>query len=294
MEDYPVQVEILQDRPGFNRFINSWVCAGDVNVVIDVGTAATVDRLISALRSMDLEWVDWVLLTHIHLDHAGGLAGFLEAFPMARAVCHAKAVKLMIDPSRLWAGSLKVLGELAEMYGQPRPVPPERLIPHTEVNLDGLGVFETPGHAFHHLSYTWRGSLFAGEVGGVFYQVGDRKYVRPATPPKFFLEEALGSVDRLLALDDGPIFYGHFGWSPSSREMLGRARRQLLLWKEIIGAELEAGDGDDLEDRCLAAVLARDPEIEALDLMDEATQARERYFIANSVKGYLGYLKGDD
>ncbi|MBU2548632.1 MAG: MBL fold metallo-hydrolase [Proteobacteria bacterium] len=291
MEQYPIHVEIPQPKPGFNRFIASWVWLGDTNLLIDIGPAGSVDRLIDSLRAREVSRIDYVLLTHIHLDHAGGLAGILEAFPMAKAVCHAKAVKLMVDPAKLWAGSLQVLGDLAEMYGQPSPVPADRVMSHAQARIDGLRILETPGHAFHHLSFAWQGGLFAGEVAGVYYQTGDQVYMRPATPPRFFLEEALGSVDLVMALEDMPIFFGHYGQAASSREVLARTRGQLLLWRDVIADEMTRGAKDDLEARCVEAVLEKDPNIAAFRHMDPDTQARERYFLANSVRGYLGYLE---
>ena len=125
-------IEIRQEVPGFNSFFASWICQDDLNIVIDVGPANTADRLIEALEASGLERVDYVLLTHIHIDHWGGVGDLLGHYPMARVVCHEKAIQHMVDPSRLWNGSLKVLGEIAEAYGSPKPVPKEKLIPHGE------------------------------------------------------------------------------------------------------------------------------------------------------------------
>lgn len=291
MNGHPLQIEIKQDRPGFERFTGSWVCTGDINVVVDVGPACSAQRFIKALSDRGVTSVDYVLLSHIHIDHAGGLADFLEAFPTAKAVCHAKGLRFVVDPSKLWAGSLQVLGELAEYYGPPRPVASDRLIPHTEVDLEGLTVVETPGHAPHHLSYVWRDRLFAGEAAGNLFDVRGRLYLRPATPTRFFLPEAAASVDRLLALGDYPIYYAHFDHAESSRLMLARFREQLLRWRDIIRDEWTEEPAKDLIPRCVDALLRRDHEIAAFERMDAETQARERWFIGNSVKGYLGFLQ---
>ena len=109
----PTLIPIKQDLPGFERFIGSWVCVGEINMVIDVGPSVSVNRLIKALTDMGVDRVDCVALTHIHIDHAGGLALFLEHFPMATVICHEKGIKHLVDPTRLWAGSLKTLGEIA-------------------------------------------------------------------------------------------------------------------------------------------------------------------------------------
>jgi glyoxylase-like metal-dependent hydrolase (beta-lactamase superfamily II) len=285
----PILVEIKQDRPGFDKFIGSWVCAGERNAVVDVGPAHSVDRLIESLKAMNWDRVDFILLTHIHLDHAGGLTHFLGHFPMANVICHSKAMRHLVDPSMLWAGSKKVLGEVAEFYGPMKPVAKEKLIPHTEASIKDLEIIETPGHAPHHLSFRYQGHLFVGEAGGNYFRIQDLTYVRPATPPKFFLEECLKSVDRLLSLEDQPICYAHFGSADSSQGMLNPFREQLTRWGDIIGKEISKGEQHLLE-RCMDKLLEKDPDLGAFDAMQPDEQERERFFMANSVSGYLEFL----
>ncbi len=115
-------IEIKQDMPGFDHFFGSWVCQDDLAIVVDVGPANTAVRLIESLTYMGVERVDYVFLTHLHIDHCGGLAEFLDHYPMARVICHEKGIDYLTDPSKLWEGSLAVLGEIAEAYGSPEPV----------------------------------------------------------------------------------------------------------------------------------------------------------------------------
>ena len=288
----PTLIEIRQDRPGFDRFIGSWVCPGDKPMVIDVGPSRSVPKLIDSLIAMDVQRVDFVLLTHIHMDHAGGLAEFLDHFPMARAVCHSKAISHLLDPSKLWLGSRKTLGDLAEAYGPIRPVKRERLIPHTETRMQGIDIIETPGHAPHHLSFIVEGNLFAGEAGGIYVTGKGWEYLRPATPPVFFLKEFLGSIDRLLTGKDLPICYAHFGRAESSHRLLKRSRAQLLFWEERVREEMAKGD-HLLMERCIAKLLAEDPELRAFKAMTSADQDREKFFMRNSIKGYLEFLQGN-
>ena len=290
MSEKPILIPIRQDRPGFEKFIGSWVCPGNPCVVVDVGPSRTIEMLARSLFRMGIERVDFVLLTHIHIDHAGGLAEFLRVFPMARVICHAKAIGHLLDPGKLWAGSRKTLGELAALYGPISPVKKEWIIPHGEAHLTGLKIVETPGHAAHHLSYLYQGNLFAGEAGGVYFDFETSDYLRPATPPVFFLKDFLGSIDRLLAEGDLPLFYGHFGRAEKSRPMLKRARKQLLDWEKIIRENQSPGQ-DDAVERCMEVLLKEDPELRAFQTMLPADQDRERFFMANSIKGYLGYLE---
>lgn len=286
----PILIELKQDRPGFDRFIGAWVCKGEKNLIIDVGPANSLPRLIESLMAINVERMDFVLLTHIHIDHAGALADFLQHFTMAKVICHSKGIKHLSDPSKLWAGSRKALGEIADFYGPVKPVKEEKLIPHTEAQIERLGIIETPGHAPYHLSFAYQGNLFAGEAGGVCFTIQDLKYVRPATPPKFFLEECLDSVDQLLALEDQPIYYAHFGKAESSHHMLKRFRDQLIRWAEIIKEEMADGQQRIVE-RCIERVLEKDPDLKAFDRMEPDAQRRERFFLGNSINGYVEYLQ---
>ena len=286
----PILIPIKQDRPGFENFIGSWACPGDPCVVVDVGPSRSIHLLLEALSALGMKRVDLVLLTHIHVDHAGGLAEFLKAFPSARAICHAKAVKHLVDPSNLWLGTQKALADLALTYGPVSPVKKDRLIPHGEARVPGLEIIETPGHAPHHLSYLYKDGLFAGEAGGVCLKGEGWEYLRPATPPVFFLREFLESIDRLLLHTDLPIFYGHFGRAEKSRPMLERARDQLLFWERVVSEEWAGGRGDVIE-RCLVRLLKEDLELKAFQIMDPDDQAREKFFLTNSIRGYLGYLQ---
>jgi glyoxylase-like metal-dependent hydrolase (beta-lactamase superfamily II) len=291
-EDYCELIEIKQRIPGFGHFIGSWVYKGDINFVVDVGPANSVSELIKVLRQMKIERVDYVLLTHIHIDHAGGLGQFLERFPMARVVCHDKGIRHLVDPSKLWEGSRQVLGEIAEAFGPFRPVKEEMCIPHTQAAIADLDVIETPGHAPHHLSFSYNENLFAGEAGGNYYSIQGIDYLRPATPPRFYLKVFLETIDRLMALKEQRICYAHFGDAPDSTRMLKRFRVQILRWKEVVQKEI-AGGSDHILTRCVDRLLKEDPDLKAFELMDPDMQDRERFFMANSVRGYVEFLQNE-
>jgi glyoxylase-like metal-dependent hydrolase (beta-lactamase superfamily II) len=283
-------IAIRQDRPGFDDFIGSWLCRDKITVLVDVGPAKTAKRLIAALDAHGVQSVDYILLTHIHIDHAGALAELLDRYPKAMAVCHERAVESLMAPAKLWQGSRKVLGPLAELYGEPRRVPSERLIPHRAFKSRQLKVIETPGHAPHHLSFCYGRRLFSGEAGGNYFVVGEEEYLRPATPPRFFLDVFLESVEQLLSLEDQPIYYAHFGKGLSSKRLLGRFRQQVLQWKEWISEQVDSGMAEPVEN-CVEMLLERDPNLRAFSLMPPGVQKREREFMANAVKGFIGYFR---
>jgi len=286
----PTLIEVKQERTGFDRFIGSWVCEGDQNMVVDVGPANSVMGLIKSLEDMNVDRIDYVLITHIHIDHAGGLADFLEHFPMAKAVCYEKAIEHLVEPAKLWAGSRHVLGELAEVYGRVKPVKRERLIPHTQADVKDVEIIETPGHAPHHISFRYQDCLFVGEAAGNYFSMGDTDYIRPATPPIFLLKKCLMSVDLLLAAEDQPICYAHFGQADSSHQMLVRFREQLLKWEEIISEEMSRGD-DHLVERCVENLFEKDPNLKNFESLEPEIREREKFLMVNSINGFIGYLE---
>ena len=119
--------------------------------------------------------------------------------------------------------------------------------------------------------------------------IKDREYLRPATPPRFFLDVCLRSIDRLLALEKQPIYYAHFDRARSSHLLLKRFREQLTLWKEVIHEQMVMGE-EDLVDRCANVLLARDQNLKAFELLNPHAQKRERFFMRNSIKGFVGFL----
>ncbi len=285
----PELIELKLKRPGFAHFIGSWVCCGNPTLVVDVGPLYAIGRLASSLREMGIDRVDYILLTHIHIDHAGGLAAFLENFPMARVICHEMGIAHLLDPAKLEAASRQVLGDLVDSYGPIRPVKKEYFIPHSEANINGLRIIETPGHAAHHLSFSYEGHLFAGEASGIYLNVAGKDYMRPATPPVFFLEQFAQSMDRLLALEDQVICYPHYGMNASSHAFLRKARRQLFFWKDIIGQEIQKNPVPSIP-ACLDLLLEMDASLSAYADMGKDEQARERSFMTHCIEGYLGYL----
>ncbi len=286
----PFFIELPQKIPGWEKFIGSWVIQGNPTIVVDVGPRASINWLITQLDQRGIRQVDQVWLTHIHIDHAGGLAPFLKRFPTAKVIAPTKGIPHLIDPTRLWEGSLATLGEKALAYGPIDPVPPGCLFSLDDITLEALTILETPGHAPFHLSFCYQDYLFCGESAGVYLSFGEKIYLRPPTPPRFFLDQTVASVDKMLALEDQVIYYGHAGSHPNSQKMLRLYREQLFLWKELIAEVLQSGSEDVIE-RATELLLEKDPLLACFHQMDALSQQRERFFMANSINGFVGYLK---
>ncbi len=194
--------------------------------VVDTGTNESVPRVLDALaaRGLGPEAIDYVLLTHVHLDHAGGAGLLMQQAPDATLVVHPRGARHMIDPSKLMAATRDVYGveETAKMYGEIVPVPKARVIEATDgatVDLAGrtFTFFDTPGHAKHHncILDGATGHLFTGDMFGLSYRELDRdgrQFVFPATTPSQFDPEAFhASIGRMTALAPGALYLTHYG-----------------------------------------------------------------------------------
>lgn len=192
---------------------------------VDCGTNYAVPRMLDALRHAGLavEDVDWLILTHVHLDHAGGAGELIAQLPRAKLVVHPRGARHMIDPSQLWAGASAVYGDevMERTYGRLRPVPAERVVEAPddhEVDLAGrkLRCLDTPGHARHHLTvHDERANVcFTGDVFGLSYREFDTAngpFILPTTSPVQFDPEALhASIDRLVALQPAAMYLTHY------------------------------------------------------------------------------------
>lgn len=284
-------IQLPVDLHGFDGFITSWVHTAGPVVVVDVGPSATATFLLDALAQIGVRQPDLILLTHVHIDHAGGIGQVAQAFPSTPVVCHPKAIEHLIDPGRLWEGSRQTLGEVALRYGPIAPVTARQVHDADGFEFPGITAVATPGHAPHHYSYLLGDLLFAGEAGGVCVTLDDGSvYMRPATPPRFFLETCLASIDRLVALQPGRICYSHTGMRHDAVGLLNAHREQLVRWHALIQQGCDAGGDAALAD-CLTHLLANDPMLAAFGRLSPAAQEREHFFLANSIRGYWGYLQ---
>jgi len=276
---------------GFTEFISVWLYRGEKTFLVDVGPSTAAMDLLSALQELNVGHLDYILLTHIHLDHAGAIGQIADAFPQTPIICHKDGISHLIAPSQLWESTKKILGSMALSYGPVQAVEAGRLVDASQFRVEGILPIITPGHAPHHVSFQTDTYLFAGEAGGIYVSLPGRKfYLRPGTPPRFFLDIALQSVDALIASQPKTICYAHFGINEGASIMLEAHRRQLLLWEAIIKDEIQSGTAKDRTVACLKRLLKEDPLMATYDQLPPDIQERETFFLQNSINGYLGYL----
>jgi glyoxylase-like metal-dependent hydrolase (beta-lactamase superfamily II) len=192
---------------------------------VDTGTNYSVPRLLDALRDKQLgvEAVDYVILTHVHLDHAGGAGLLMRELPNARAVIHPRGVRHMVDPSALIAGATAVYGaeEIRRSYGELVPIPAGRIDTAGDghvIDLAGrrLRCLDTPGHARHHICIHDERSqaFFTGDTFGLSYRefdTGKGAFILPTSTPVQFEPEALhASIDRMLGFEPRQMFLTHY------------------------------------------------------------------------------------
>ncbi len=202
------------------------VTSGGRAAFVETGTNHSTPRLLAALAAADLDVgdVDYVIVTHIHLDHAGGAGSLMAQLPNAKLAVHPRGARHMVDPTKLIAGVIAVYGEQTyrESYGTLIPVPAHRLVETPNgfaLELGGrrLHFHDTPGHAKHHGSVQDAESrgIFTGDVFGLAYRELDTDrgpLIFPSTSPvQFDPEAARASIDRLVALAPERLFLTHYG-----------------------------------------------------------------------------------
>lgn len=305
-------ITIPQSIAGLDTVFGGWLVRikcpeapyGEFVTLIDVGTATVAQDFITTLRKEGINHIDLILLSHIHGDHAGALADVLEAFPTAKAVCHTKGTRHLIDPSRLWESTKEVMRDLADMYGEPKPVPEERLIPFSPGELSPLPtnilpysfpeiqVMTVPGHASHSLFFSVGGYYFIGEAACCTFEYDQQVYFRATTPIRFEMPMFLNSIDKLMLLPERPAFAGHSGIAYPSKWLLLKSREQLLRWHDLLASQAYPKEGEDEEaflEHLVDTILKDDADTGPLGIW--CTKKWERFFYKNSVSGFLDYIR---
>jgi glyoxylase-like metal-dependent hydrolase (beta-lactamase superfamily II) len=281
-------IDLQPPIPGYERFIGAYLFCGERMAIVDPGPKSAMPNLLAALAELSIspEDIDYIILTHIHIDHAGGAGTAIREMPKAKVLAHSLALRHLVNPTRLWEASLKTLGDLALQYGGIEPVPEDRVAAVTDLMAIDLGrglvleVYLTPGHAAHHLSLFDRknGILLAAEAAGVCVNGA----IRMATPPPFKLEETLSSIDRLISLEPKTLCYSHFGCYGNAVERLRLARSKLLTWYGIAGS---AARESKTAEEILVLLRVKDRDLDYLDSLGSDAYRREHDLLVNTING---------
>lgn len=237
-----------------------YVLGGEQAALVDTGAAPAVPYILEGLRELGIgpEEIRYVILTHIHLDHAGAAGLLAEHFPGARFLVHPKGQRHLIDPSRLVEGAKQVYGDaFGRLFDPVVPIPGERVISVREnetLELGGsrtLRFLDTPGHAYHHISIydSLSNGIFTGDTIGLRYPSAngeDSAFYLPVTSPTQFDPDAM--MDSLRKIRDcrpDKLFFGHYGMSGNPEA----AYRSLMHWLPVYVREAERAhaEGEDAE-----------------------------------------------
>ena len=259
---------------GWTEVTAGYLVTGPSPVLVETGSQSSVATLLAALEDVGIAAGDLagIAVTHIHLDHAGGVGDVARAFPNATIYVHERGARHLVDPTRLVASAATVYGPLLDsLYGRLDPTDPDRI----QVLADGeaieigpgrrLVTVDSPGHAKHHLALHDEGDgasgiLFAGDAVGV--RLPDAGILRPATPPADFdLDQAIHSLRRFAERRPTGIALAHYGLVPDVATICEEAEGTLRRWAEVAEAAWLAGEdiAEALDARFGSELTATDP-----------------------------------
>ncbi len=236
---------------GHSGITSAYLIRSSKPALVETGAARSAGVVIAALAGLGIgpEDLATIVVTHIHLDHAGGVGDLAAAFPRARVVVHEKGARHLADPSRLVASAHRVFGpDMDRLFGDLLPTDAERITSLGDVGAIDLGdgrrldTFHNPGHASHHVGLldSLSGDLYTGDAAGVY--IPETADVRPATPPPDFnLELALSSLRRMADARADRLLFSHFGAVTDIDTTLALSEAELHYWVEDVTAAYSSG-----------------------------------------------------
>ena len=295
--DYPYGVLTLDTHHmGRTHVVASYVLLGDEPAIVDPGPASTLPRIEAALAQHDMRLTDLkhVILTHIHLDHAGATGLILEQNPTVQVHVHAKGAAHLVDPSRLVNSAAQLWGDQLEiLWGRTVPVPQKAITTLTGGERLNLGkrrlrAYDAPGHAKHHL--VWydevSGAAFVGDNVGVRLPL--QRFTRPATPPPDVdLEAWMSTLDMILALAPRWLMLTHFGAYNDVQYHVTDFRERLQRWAILVREGLTNGLSEEAQREALDTHAMA--ELAHLDEEERATVLQQSGGVDLSWRGLVRY-----
>ena len=270
------------------EFITIYILIDDKITLIETGPACSHNNLVEGITKagVGLSDIDYIVPTHIHLDHFGGGGHIMNVCENASAVVHPNAVYHVSNIDKWWSGSLDFLGEVAELYGKPLSIPESRIISaennfELDLGKTKLKSLHTPGHAPHHITWINGKSAFVGDSLGLWYPKIGRAF--PVTPGYYRHDLALQSINLMSELDLEELYYTHFG-PRSSEGAFEQTISEFQAWMTIIeeGIEKNLGPKEVLDILFLTQ--------EGLKLTDIKHGIHQRNTHLGSVEGMMSWV----
>jgi glyoxylase-like metal-dependent hydrolase (beta-lactamase superfamily II) len=290
---------------GLDGITGAFLLRDEKTALVETGPKTSVEHVLAGLEDAGVDHLDWIVVTHIHLDHAGAAGTLVQHFPEATVAVHTIGAPHLKDPAKLWSSASRIYGDAMDaMWGGIDPIPEEKiraLEDGDKIDLGGrsLQAIETPGHAYHHHAYLDHatGNLFAGDALGV--RLPEVGVMRPATPPpEWHVAKAISSIERIREIDPETVWLTHFGPhdrganTASVAETCDRAIASIRQWEAWVKqARAETTDLDvataDVKQRAREA-LEGGVSDEMVNRMEQTTSYRM------NVSGYLRYLDNQE
>jgi len=274
------------------EFITIYILKDEKITLIETGPACSHANLIKGINNagLALSDIDFIVPTHIHLDHFGGGGHIMEVCHNAKAVVHPNATYHVSNIDKWWSGSLDFLGDVAELYGEPLPIPKERIISaedgfKLDLGTSTLDAVHTPGHAPHHITWINKESAFVGDSLGLWYPEINKAF--PVTPGYYRHDLALQSISYMSKLNIDELFYTHFGPRPAAGAFQ-QTINEFETWMSIV----EDGINENLSSKEILDSLFLKQD--GLKLTDIKHGIHQRNTHLGSIEGMMGWIKREN
>ena len=269
--------------------------------LIESGPATSAKAVLDGIREIGVrpEEIAYIVVTHIHLDHAGGAGVLIKDMPQAQVLVHHRGARHLVNPARLVNSVIEAQGQEAMVgYGEVVPIEAHRVqaiddgdtIKLSEKQV--LGFIDAPGHAPHELCiYESRnGGVFTGDAAGMYFSEGE--ILLPiTTPPNFDLELSINTLGRLINLNATAIYFSHFGVSSGVRQNLQLAIDKLKVWDDIFAKAVKEGMFDSAAEKLLAQARAELEPLREIESLKPAYEYVSNFHLPLCAAGYIRYYQ---
>jgi glyoxylase-like metal-dependent hydrolase (beta-lactamase superfamily II) len=270
----------------------------EITALVDPGPTTSVKAVLDGIEKIGVrvEDIDYIVVTHIHLDHSGGVGVLIRNMPKAQVLVHQRGSRHLADPAKLVASVIEAQGEKAKaVYGDVAPVEAQRIKQVYDGDAISLGAkqvlkfIDAPGHAPHELCVfeSRNNGLFCGDAVGVY--IADADLLFPATqPPNFDRELWLNTIDKLMSLEAARIYFPHFGVSEKVQEILKTAIGNLHAWDNIVNEALKENRFSDAAAELAAHAYNK---LEPVKEMKRLYEYLVSFSMPTSIQGFMKYYQ---